>query len=291
MNSFKCFLFATALPVAVVASNLTAQTTLLHWNFDEASSGTTPTTDYGVSPQVDGRFFGNDAGRTANTPGGHSLGALDAVGDSRVLANYSNANVASLDGKLDNLTAFTVSLWVNMPNDPANLQRLFRAGNTSGFGFRVSDPTSGTTSASNFGLTLDLGGGGASVGGNLDADNKWLFLAATWTAGDAADNIRLYAGTPSSATQLVGTATVAETAIADTGTLDDHLLLGGHPAFSHRASSALFDDFRIYSGGGDAAFVEDIRVANIPEPGTVALLTGLASTALIVIRRRFMGSR
>jgi hypothetical protein len=276
MKHLLTLALAASLPATAA---LHGQTLLLHWNFDEASSGTSDTIDYGSAPQVDGRFF-TSATRTGETPAGFSLGAADvtALATSSVLANPTD-----LAGKLNNLTTFTFSLWVNMQSSPANLDRIFRAGNNTGFGIRVVTPPSGTISASNFGLTLDLVGGAVPMNVSVNADNSWLFLAFTFDASLPADNVRLYVGTDSTGVSLASTATAS---IVNTGVLDANLTLGRHPSLSNRGVPAYLDDFRIYSGVGDAAFIEDLRLANIPEPRTYALLMGLLGGTLIWIRRR-----
>ncbi len=234
---------------------------LLRYAFDESDSGDDPTADLGeAEPTVDGRFFGG-ATRTGNTPGGHSTGALDVTVDgASVIANHDHPDVPSLDGKLDNLGRYTVSLWVNLQADPNHLDRIFRAGNDSGFGLRIVDPPEGGISASNFGLALDIVGGNVPFPEvSLDADDKWLFLAVVFEAG-AADTVRLYAGNE---TEPVSVLATANTTVPDTGALDAPLRLGRHPNASHRQVNAFLDDFRVYGEVVDATGIDEIRRENL----------------------------
>lgn len=274
-------IFAFLAGSGLVASG---QNLLLQWNFDEAAAGSDPTTDHGIEPKVDGRFF-QDATRTSNTPAGYSTGALDVTAglNANVLANHGHPDVDSLDGKLDNLESFTLTTWVNMRGDPAANQRILRGGSNAGFGIRVVNPPEGNLSAGNFGVTMDLLGGGVALDGSIDADDRWVFMALTFDSSLDSGQVRLFTGdTLSSISELAA----ADTGVSDTGELDDNFAAGRHPGVSNRGVPALLDDVRIYSGAADEAFIEDIRLANIPEPGTIGLLFGAAAVTLAVVRRR-----
>lgn len=283
MNTIKRSLTAVALAASFLPY-LGAQSLLLNWNFDESDSGTANATDHGETPLAPG-IFSNTATRTGNTPAGFSLGAADVTAsDSSLVITQPS----TLDGKLDNLTSLTVSLWVNFQDDPAALDRIFRVGapgaGGNGFGIRIENPPSGTLSASNFDVSLDLTSTGAGAfGASLDADDKWLFLAITWDAASSQDNVALYVGTENQAVQFAG---FGNRPITDSGVVSNTLGLGGLPGTTSRAISAYLDDFRVYSGAGDLDFAESIRVSNIPEPRLAAFMLGGLGICLVLARRR-----
>lgn len=285
MKNLKTVLLLAALPAA--AASLSGQTLLLGWNFDEADNGNAVTADNGSSPQVDGRFF-NGSTRTANTPNGYSLGAADVTAvpagavDASVFANYND-----LGGKLDNLSSFTISTWVNLQADPLANRRIMSAGNAQ-LGMRIAAPSEGTLSASNFGIQMELNGGAVPFAGiNLDAGNSWLFVAFTFDASLPTNQASIYVGTenPANPVYLAKSVNVSNT-ITDSGVLTNHLMAGAYPGLAKREMNGYLDDVRIYSGAGDLAYIEDMRLSNIPEPRTTALLAGLGALGLAAFVRR-----
>jgi hypothetical protein len=262
-----------------------AQTLLLRYNFDEASSGATPALDSGTGNPVNGTFE-NGATRTANTPGGFSLGALHMpAGGDRVGGGH--------DVKFDGLSQFTLSTWINLQEPPVNHRLISKqsGGTFPGFSWHIINPSSGTISAGNFGLHLFVGGSTAfahdnvaGVGGNLDADNKWLFVAVTYDGTATANNVNYYFGDPTSGVALSHTTTV------NAGTVIDHtgrLMIGGTDA----APTALtvnprgfMDDARVYSGILSLSDLDAVRLTNVPEPSSAALLLG-GFAMLLGIRR------
>ncbi len=165
---------------------------LIRYNFDEASSGTTPALDSGDPPATNGTFEGL-ATRTGNTPGGETTGALDLTGGT----NSNNYLTAGDVDEVDSLTEMTITLWVNLQAAPkvgdilvADMPTLITApAGTKGFELRIENGTGGTISASNFGVdfliyasdgTFVNGSGGGVLG--YSADNQWAFIALTCVA-------------------------------------------------------------------------------------------------------------
>lgn len=302
MNRIRTLLGAAALGLS---ASLPAQTLLLGYNFDEASSGNIVGTTSPAQPNsagtindVLGRGFGS-AGTvtyTGDSPGGHSNGALRiTTSGSYVLATNTTGTptgVTGLDGRLDNLTAFTFSIWFKLDSsDAANfaaLDRIVRAGATGGFGLRASAPAEGTFGINNFGLTLDINGGGAAFTGVSVNATSWVFLAVSVDLTDPdAREARLYVGTENSAASQVGL--VGLSTSANSGVVSNGLMIGGLPGATTRFVTGAFDDFRVYNGAGDAAFVEGLRASNlapIPEPGSFAALAGLGALGFAAARRR-----
>src|SRR5262245_57790493 len=109
--------------IASLASLLTvftvpvhAQSLLLQYNFDDAVA---PVTDTGTGPAAVGNLVagGSASGFTSNTPNG--TGSAFSTGDG--VQNYLTTSTSGdPDGtagdvaKLDGLTAFTLTLWVNL---------------------------------------------------------------------------------------------------------------------------------------------------------------------------------
>jgi hypothetical protein len=297
--------FVAALLITAASALHGSPTLLIGFNFDEAASGNQVTNDQG-SLQVPGRFF-SGAVRTGNTPGGFSTGALYTAnrGTDYVLASQNNVTTGGvtyqgINGRLDNLTSFTTSIWINFAEGsstaPANLDRIFRAGTTTGFGMRIITPQAGTISAGNFSLAMDIGSAGVTFGSTttpvtVGANNQWLFIAMTFDRSLPENQAKLYIGTDVSNVYLAAQSTVLGT-VANTGVLDNGLSVGrmsGLSAPTIRAVSAYMDDLRVYQGAGNLAFIEEIRTSNlapIPEPTTYAMILGGAALGFALWRRR-----
>lgn len=231
---------------------------LVHYNFDEAASGDADTADLSqIAPYVDGRFK-QGATRTSNTPGSVSLGALDVTAPTAWLI----ANQNDLEGKLDNLSTFTTTVWVNLQGDPILNDRIFRAGDpAAGFGYRIIDPSSGTISASNFGLVLEAANRTFSSGINIDASNKWVFLAYTFSGQHEEKTVQFILGDESASAQLETTLDAGT--LSNTGALASILALGGHAAVTGRQINGYLDDFRVYGGVLSLSEIEAIRRENL----------------------------
>ncbi|HLS28301.1 MAG TPA: LamG-like jellyroll fold domain-containing protein [Opitutales bacterium] len=247
---------------------MSAQTLLLHYTFDEIDGDAL---DYGSAPAAPG-VFSAPATRTASTPGGWSSGALNAVADN------SNVNTGNVE-KLNGLASFTLSAWINLQGAPANGNRIMAkqlgSGNFDGFSFAMSTPTSGTIGADNFRLNLALGGESGFQfnlsAGNLNADKRWIFVAATY---DGAGNVSFYSGDVAQEVVSLGAPVVS--GVANPGTLASNTNDFRVASSSSATISApiWIDDVRVYSGALDAAQLETLRLENIPEPSTYAAIFG-----------------
>jgi hypothetical protein len=97
----------------------------------------------------------------------------------------------------------------------------------------------------------------ASFSTNLPA-NIWLFVAAAYDGA----NVTLYQGTESNAVSLVSTtAAVASVNFGNSGAL-----YVGNRQNLQRAFDGWLDDFRFYTGVGDATFVENVRLSALAPP-------------------------
>ena len=105
--------------VAFFAATSSAQP-VLHWNFDEASSGSQDALDSGSPPPNSGIFMGG-ATRTSVTPGSASTGSADLFAGAAGTDAYIQAD--DIDGT-DGLSAITITAWLNLQADPAGNDRV-----------------------------------------------------------------------------------------------------------------------------------------------------------------------
>lgn len=258
----------------LLATPASGATLLLRYNFDEASSGNLQALDLGTGPTAPGTFIGG-ATRTANTPNGFSLGALDltTAGPGTFLDGGDPA-------KLAGLSSFTLTAWINLQGTPTgNLRIMSKQGGGSfpGFTWNISDPAVGTRSASNFGLRLFVGGSQgfasdpAPTGLSINADNVWAFIAISYDATSGFENVRYYVGDVTAGASLASITTV------NAGTVNDSTAKFG-VGYTDAAPNAdtappgFLDDIRIYEGVLQPAEVEGIRNENVPEPGSGSLI-------------------
>jgi hypothetical protein len=283
-----------ALPVVVLlnsAASLYGQTLLLQYTFDDATS---PAADTGAVPAAPAAIVtgGSASGFVAgNSPSGS--GSVFTTGDGN--NNYLTTGAAGdPDGvigdiaKLDNLQAFTLTVWVNLQTVAVNDRFMSDGGapglTIDGFDFLIAGPSSGTISASNFRLTLAVDRTSVNATPNTGALNQWVFFAVTYDGTLTSNNVVFYRGTTStSASQLGSTLTL------NNGPVNENNLpfqvAGTAQTPNDRSPAGLYDDVRVYSGAADAAFIEGIRLANIPEPSSsTAVLCG--TLLLGLIRRR-----
>ena len=259
---------------------------LLNYTFDEASSGFAPAEDYGTGTPAPGTFTGG-ATRTANTPNNASIGALDLT---------TAGGGTYLDGgdidKLDSLSAFTLTAWINLQGAPTgNLRIMSKQGGGAfpGFSWNIADPFTGvgTRTAANFGLRLFVGGSlafafdGTPTGLSIDADNKWAFIAVSYDGNGFADNVSYYVGSAENPATLASTTTVVAGTVTDNTARFGVGYTDAAPT-ADTAPPGFLDDIRIYDGVLLADEVELARQANIPEPAAGSLLFA----ALAVCGRR-----
>ena len=229
---------------------------LLQYNFNDA---TNPTADSGTGTPANGSLIGG-GNFVTNTPSGSgSAYNTNSNSDSYVATSAD-------PGKLDILTNFTVTLWVNLQAAPDVNDRLvskLNSGLTEGFDFRFSS-TSGqlifvvdntsNTSTQNLPVTTNL----------------WQFVAVTYNGGLTSANTNFYSGGVATAVTPLGTAvTVNAGQSADSSV---NFEVGGTPASaSGRSPNAFFDDVRVYDETLTQSELEAIRLSNIPEPAAVLL--------------------
>ncbi len=267
---------------------------VLRYDFDEANSGASVALDSGSAPAADGTFVGL-ATRTDNTPGGFSTGALDLT-QGTDSSNYVTDNDAA---KIDDLTEMTATFWVNLQADPqegdvllSDLTSFPADPFTSGWELRITGPTSGTApTADNFRLefeTAHIGSGLAnaqtSFKGPVDADNKWAFVAVTFSANR---RFTWYAGNETMQPTSLGATNFAYGLTNLDNPSELRIGSSSEDPNSDRTPPAWFDDVRIYDRVLSHAELEGVRLANLALPQAGVLTNdsdpdGDAITAAVV---------
>jgi hypothetical protein len=88
--------------------------------------------------------------------------------------------------------------------------------------------------------------------------NTWLFIAATYDGS----NLKLYQGSDTNSVSLISSSAIATTVNLGSSAA---LYLGNRQNYQ-RSFDGWLDDFRFYTGSGDAAFVENIRLDALVQP-------------------------
>jgi hypothetical protein len=241
----------------------------LHYTFDETSG---LALDSGITPSDSGTFI-NLAARTTSTPWG--------VGYALDLSRGNNDWVsAGNPAKLNGITNFTITTWLNLRADAAANDRLIDKVSTSGgFGWRIIASTAGSISASSFSLALQITlNSEVDLGANLGADHQWVFLAVTYDGTSASGNVKFYRDDTNNGVGLLGTASRSGGAVPDT---TSELRIGSTPASpSDRTPPAWFDDVRVFSTVLSQADLEVVRQEAVPFVG-VPVVLGQPSAATV----------
>lgn len=272
--------------------NTSAQTLLLRYNFDESADSSVDAIDTGAVPAANGVLI--NAVRTNNTPGNHSVGALETIGAAGdnlryVIASDLNGEVDKLDG----LVGFTLTAWINVQEIPAGNRRLLAKQNGAplyeGFTWNIADSVTspGARTAADFGMRMFIGGdvGFAfdSSAVTIDADNKWVFVAVTYDGPLGADNVKYYVGdTSNPATNQATTSINAGTTLASTAAFGIGFTDAAPTA--NTAFPGLVDDARVYSGVLTEAQLDAVRLENLPgvTPPTAVTITNPNRTGTTV---------
>jgi hypothetical protein len=272
--------------LAVLVPTFASAEPLLWYNFNEAGGNAL---DSGDAPPADAALLGG-ATRSSNTPSGFGS-SLDLRDDATTYAYALEGDANKLDG----LGALTLTTWLNVEAYTSGNNRLLAkqaAGTFGGFSWNMNaTPNSGTVGPDNFRLGIFLGDDVTSAftfgfsTDDVDAHNKWVFLAVTYDGTQAANNTKFYIGgvnTPVS--QLGGDLTLAQLTV-EGGT---SLLGVGYTDAAPTADTSVIgyqDDVRVYGGALNLDELEEVRFAGtIPEPSSLVLM--LLAIAAGYCRRR-----
>lgn len=270
-------LFTTVVTAAALAfaAQLAHAAPLLHYNFDEGTGATAA--DLGTGTPAPGMLVG--AAWTTNTPSGTSPAAVDSSG--AATGNLKYVTAGDVD-KLDGLSQFTLTTWINLQDVPTGNRRLLAkqaAGTFDGFNWNISDPGNGDPrSAGAFGMRMFVGGStafafdGVPTDPNfvVNADNQWAFVAVTYDGTLTSNNTSYYAGYENGPVTLLATTTVN----AGTTNPSTAAFTIGHTDAAPTANTSIpgfIDDARVYGSVLSLAELDEVRLENVPEPSSVLL--------------------
>lgn len=112
-----------------------------------------------------------------------------------------------------------------------------------------------------------------------------MFLAVTYDGTLTTNNIAFYTGSTSSGVMQLGLSVSSNAGILGDNSLPFQVA-GTAQTTGDRTPLGYFDDIRIYEGVASAEFLEGVRLQNIPEPSSTALLLcGIAGAGLRRWRR------
>lgn len=266
-------------------------------NFDEASSGTTPANNTGSATAPAATFTGG-ATRTAQTPYGTPLGALDLTGGASGGSVTTGGDVQAIDGA----GAMTVTFWLNMRDVPRDTDFVLgdqpASFNTPGWSVRVADPweDSNPLTADHFNLTFGvtdaINGVWQTQGVSVPVwghGGDWVFVAWTFNNSDG----QSYTAVADETTAVSGfnSSTIFAARLRDNTAL---FTIGSDPSYPNLDTTppAWIDDVRVYTAALDPTTLEAVRRAGQPasvldndrdpdgDPLTAALVSGPSHGAL-----------
>jgi beta-galactosidase len=266
----------TSAGLTVVVGNVAYGPVLqVRYAFDDTGTGTiTPsdTSSGGVNVALQ---MLNKNGAGTNLHGAANSGVAGLTTGSRALNLSSNpsqggsgnfAAVTNTAFGFGNVTNFAVTMWFKQSVGlPANIgQRMFILGNSSNtdcgtansIGMKFQD-------AADLYFFVNTVQATAAFGSNLPT-NTWIFVAMVYDG----TNVTLYEGTELASATLVST-TVAAGQTVPLSSSTASLFIGNRLA-RDRDFAGWIDDFRFYTGGGDASFVESVRQAAVGPSGLAA---------------------
>jgi hypothetical protein len=242
---------------------------LLRYTFDEGSG---QALDSGTAPLTPGDLLGG-ATRSTDTPGGFSPFAVDFTNETPY-AHVLEGDASDLDG----LGQLTLTTWLKVNTYTAGNNRLSAkqngGANFDGFSWNMNaTPNSGTVGPDNFRLGLFLGGsaGFASVFSNDDVGAvEWTFLAVTYDSASGAVNF--YSGGVNTPVTQVGTTLTANAGVIDALTARYGVGFTDAAATANTSVIGLQDDVRVYGAALDVTSLDAVRLQNVPEPSSAAIL-------------------
>lgn len=236
----------------------------LRFPFDDTGTGTTTPSETVLSTEANVTLqMISGSGGTTNLHGAANSGVAGLTNPNRALNLSSNASqgatgnfVAATNSALafGNVTSFTVTMWMKQSVGlPANIgPRMFILGNSTNtdcgtansIGMKWQD-------AADLYFFVNTSQATASFGTNLPT-NSWIFVAMTYDG----TNATLYEGSDTAAATLVSTTAIAGQ-VVPLGSAASLFLC--NRLGRDRDFAGWFDDFRFYTGAGDAPFVESVR--------------------------------
>lgn len=233
-----------------------------------------------------------------------SAGGRDGVLNLNATAatNPNSAISGPISGPPEALTQFTLAGWIYRPESSADLGgTVISIGNEGERAFAFTIGANGNT-----GIAGAAGGRSVNTGNStlLASTGQWVFFAITIDSASASpgtnlnDAVKLYVGNETGD----GLTRINNTGVAGSGTVStfaisafDSIALGNvynasltNAGNVNRAlrSDISLDAFRLYDGVLNEFQLNELRLATIPEPQSVALLIGLGLFVIVLARRR-----
>lgn len=258
-----------------------AQTPLVWYKLNEGTGTTVLDSGSGTALNA---TLGGTTTWTNSTPSGS--GTALSLTDDGTDANFLSSGAVT-GTKIDALTKFTLTMWVNLQAVPTAGDRLISTLSLTsfkGFDFNMQSVSSYTFTPT---LLVD-GVTGGSVGASATAvtsDHSWLFLSVSYDGSLGSSNTTFYSGAMTGSLVNLGTSSISSGAV-DTST--GSLQVGNTTASTtDRTDTALFDDIRIYGSVLTSTEIDAIRMESVPEPSTALLASlALAGFALRKLRAR-----
>ena len=255
------------------------QQPVLHYTFDEVAGDAI---DLGIEPSANGALQPN-AMRTSNTPGGFSPFALDLSAPG--IESWVTGGDAA---KVDTLTSFTFTTWLNLQglnedqdgNGNVRLLAKQAAAPFNGFSWNLNNPLDGERGTDNFRLGMFVGGVEAFGFGqsteSLDADDRWVFLAATYDGTEEFDNLNFYVGDEMAEVSLLGLplSIFAGPVLSTTGEATVNIGATDAAPEVDFAANGYQDDVRIYNQVLSESQLDAIRLENLGPAGQAGDFNG-----------------
>lgn len=251
-----------------IASQVPAQELVVQYTFDEEEG---PAIDTGSGTMTNGTL-GSETGRTSNTPGMISPGALDLTAEGTdSFVNGGNA------AEVDTLESFTLTTWLFLEglNDEqdgsGNVRLLAKQGPDpfDGFSWNLNNPNFGLRGTDNFRTGLFIGGeiGFDFAFASEDAyADEWAFLAVTYDGTLDTENVGFYFGDTQMDVLLLGDefGTIGAGPVATTSGVADFGIgfTDAAPGIDF-AANGFMDDVRVYDGVLSIEQLEEVRMENL----------------------------
>ncbi len=268
---------STTASLTVVVGNVPYGPSLkVRFPFDDAGTGaSTPSDISGGGVNVSLQML-NKSGASTNLHGAANSGVAGLTTGSRALNLSSNpsqggsGNFAAVTNSalgFGNITNFVVTMWFKQSVGlPVNIgPRMFLLGNSTNTDCGVANSIGMKfQDAADLYFFVNAVQATAAFGTNLPT-NSWVFVAMTYDGA----NIKLYEGTDILPATLVSTTGSAGQTVPLSSSVAS-LFIGNRLA-RDRDFAGWIDEFRFYTGAGDATFVESVRQSAAGPAGLIAV--------------------
>jgi len=252
---------------------------ILHYTFDEVSGDAL---DTGASPAANSALYGPGIGRVTGVSG---TGKALTLGTGRPASESNYTSTSGSVDKINNLSAFSVSFWLNAQGPITAYDCVFSSiiGSQAGIKAYV---TSVNTQNNSFILAITVNDGNGntvskSAGVSIDADNKWVFFAYTFEGTNG--NLTAYYGDETNAV----TGSSMTTTLTTNGTSAAKLMIGKIENITDSRTPPVFvDDFRIYNTVLSSAELDAVRLEAVPEPVSATVLLFWGGIVFCLQRRK-----